>query len=86
MARPFHYAREEYPVIVSLTISLLFILISLAGWWLRASLAPMFERITTIVSLCCSAASLKGVTDGLLPYSSIELSPVRASAPDVGCQ
>ena len=53
MARPFHYAREEYPVIVSLAVSLLFILISLAGWWLRASLAPMFERITTIVSLCC---------------------------------
>lgn len=53
MARTSHHTREEYSVIVSLTISLLFILISLAGWWLRALLAPMFERITTMVSLCC---------------------------------
>lgn len=29
------YRRAEYPVIVSLTISLFFILISLVGWWLR---------------------------------------------------
>jgi hypothetical protein len=45
--------RDEYPVVVSLTISLLFILISLVCWWLRASLAPMLERITTMASLCC---------------------------------
>jgi hypothetical protein len=45
--------REDYPVMVSLAISLLFILVSLLGWWLRAILAPMFERITTIASLCC---------------------------------
>ena len=53
MARMSPHSRAEYPVIVSLTISLLFILMSLVGWWLRASLAPMFERITTISSLCC---------------------------------
>jgi hypothetical protein len=53
MARPFHHMREEYPVIVSLTVSLLFIVIGLAGWWLRALLAPMCERIATMVSLCC---------------------------------
>jgi hypothetical protein len=46
-------SRAEYPVMVSRTISLLFILISLAGWWLRASLAPIFARIATISSLCC---------------------------------
>jgi len=53
MARPFHHMREDYPVIASLTVSLLFIVIGLAGWWLRALLAPMFERIATMVSLCC---------------------------------
>jgi hypothetical protein len=53
MARTSPRNREDYPVMVSLTISLLFILISLLGWWLRAILAPMFERITTIASLCC---------------------------------
>jgi hypothetical protein len=53
MARTSPHHREEYPVMVSLAISLLFILMSLIGWWLRALLAPMFERITTMASLCC---------------------------------
>ena len=52
-ARASFHNRDEHPVMVSLTISLLLILISLAGWWLRALLAPLFERITTMASLCC---------------------------------
>jgi hypothetical protein len=53
MARMCPHDRESYPVMVSLAISLLFILISLVGWWLRASLAPMLDRLATMASLCC---------------------------------
>lgn len=35
MVRSSPHMREEYPVIVSLAISLILIVISLAGWWLR---------------------------------------------------
>jgi hypothetical protein len=53
MARMSPHDREQYPVMVSLTVSLLFILVSLVGWWLRASLVPMFDRLTAMTSLCC---------------------------------
>jgi hypothetical protein len=53
MGRMSPHDRENYPVMVSLTISLLFILISLMGWWLHASLVPMFDRLATMASLCC---------------------------------
>ena len=53
MARMFPHDREQYPVMVSLVLSLFFILISLVGWWRRASLVPMFDRITAMTSLCC---------------------------------
>lgn len=42
--------RGEYPVAVSLAVSLGLIVLSLLGWWWRHGLIPVFERVT---ALCC---------------------------------
>ena len=36
VVRPSSHLRGEYPVVVSLAVSLILILISLVGWWFRS--------------------------------------------------
>lgn len=50
MVGPSHHLRGEYPVAVSLVVSLGLIVLSLLGWWWKAPLGQVFERLT---HLCC---------------------------------
>ena len=47
---PSYHLRGEYSVAVSLAVSLGLIVLSLIGWWWKADLDRVFERLTT---WCC---------------------------------